>query len=193
MTTPTDIDRDAPVIVRHEIDINAPLETVWRLQTDVNGWPAWQTDITAARLDGPFEPGNSFTWTSYGFTVTSTIYAVAERARTLWGGAAQGVMGTHEWVYTQTPTGVHVATHESFSGQPVQADVTEMQSALDKSLTDWLGHLKATAESTSPCRPAVCPAGHDDLEGRNNEHYGHQAHKAAAVPRAAMMPRDHSG
>jgi hypothetical protein len=149
MTTPTGIDRDAPVIARHEIDINAPLDTVWRLQTDVNGWPSWQTDITAARLDGPFEPGNSFTWTSYDFTVTSTIYVVAERARTLWGGAAQGVMGIHEWVYTQTPAGTHVATHESFSGQPVQADATGMQSALDKSLTDWLGHLKAAAESTS--------------------------------------------
>jgi hypothetical protein len=149
MTTPTDIDRTAPVIAHHEIDINAPLGTVWRLQTDVNNWPAWQTDITAAHLDGPFEPGNSFTWTSYGFTVTSTIYAVAERARTLWGGPAQGVMGTHEWVYTQTPTGVHVATHESFSGQPVQADVTGMQSALDKSLTDWLRHLKVAAESAS--------------------------------------------
>jgi uncharacterized membrane protein len=61
MTTPTDIDRDAPVIARHEIDINAPLETIWRLQTNVNGWPAWQTDITAARLDGPFQPGSSFT------------------------------------------------------------------------------------------------------------------------------------
>ena len=157
MTTPTDIDRDAPVIARHEIDINAPLETVWRLQTDVNGWPAWQTDITAAHLDGPFEPGGSFTWTSYGFTVTSTIYAVAQRARTLWGGAAQGVMGTHEWVYTQTPTGTHVATHESFSGQPVQADVAGMQSALDKSLTDWLSHLKATAESTSPQQAASVP------------------------------------
>jgi len=55
-------------------------------------------------------------------------------------------MGTHEWVYTQTPTGVRVATHESWSGQPVQADITGMQSALDKSLTDWLGHLKAAAE-----------------------------------------------
>jgi uncharacterized membrane protein len=151
MTTPTGIDRDAPVIARHEIDINAPLDTVWRLHTDVNNWPAWQTDITAASLDGPFEPGSSFTWTSYGyFTVTSTIYAVAERARTLWGGLAQGIMGTHEWVFTQTPTGVHVATHESFSGQPVQADATGMQSALDKSLTDWLSHLKATAESMSP-------------------------------------------
>jgi hypothetical protein len=146
METPTDIDRIAPVIARHEIDINAPLETVWRLQTDVNNWPAWQTDITAARLDGPFEPGNSFTWTSYGFTVTSTIYAVAARARTLWGGAAHDIMGTHEWVYTQTPTGVHVATQESWSGQPVQADVTGMHSALDNSLTNWLGHLKAAAE-----------------------------------------------
>jgi uncharacterized membrane protein len=118
MTTPTDIDRDAPVIARHEIDINAPLETVWRLHTDVNGWPAWQTDITAARLDGPFQPGSSFTWTSYGyFTVTSTIYAVAERARTLWGGPAQGIMGTHEWLFTQTPAGE--VPHGSRTGDPI--------------------------------------------------------------------------
>ena len=150
MSVPTGIDSDAPVIARHQIDINAPLDTVWRLQADVNGWPAWQTDITAARLDGPFEPGSSFTWTTNGyFTVTSTIYAVAERARTLWGGPAQGVMGIHEWVYTQTSTGTHVATQESFSGQPVEADPTGLQSTLDKSLTAWLGHLKATAESTS--------------------------------------------
>jgi hypothetical protein len=31
MTTPTGIDRDAPVIAHHEIDIAAPLETVWNL------------------------------------------------------------------------------------------------------------------------------------------------------------------
>jgi Polyketide cyclase / dehydrase and lipid transport len=146
MTIPTGIDTDAPVRAHHEIDINAALETVWRLQTDVNSWPAWQTEITAARLNGPFQPGSSFTWTSYGFTVTSTIYAVAERARTLWGGTAQGVTGTHEWTYGQTPTGVHVTTQESFAGQAVEADATGMQSALDKSLIDWLGHLKSAAE-----------------------------------------------
>ena len=32
MTTPTSIDRDAPVIAHHQIDITAPLETIWRLQ-----------------------------------------------------------------------------------------------------------------------------------------------------------------
>ena len=147
MAIPTGIDGNTPVIARHEIGINAPLGLVWRLHTNVNNWPAWQTDITAARLDGPFEPGNSFTWTSNGFTVTSTIYAVAEGARTLWGGTAEGITGTHEWVYSQTPAGVYLITQESFAGEPVAADITGMQSALDKSLTDWLGHLKAAAES----------------------------------------------
>ena len=47
MTTPVGIDRDAPVIDHHEIDINAPLETVWRLQTNVNNWPAWLGHLKA--------------------------------------------------------------------------------------------------------------------------------------------------
>jgi hypothetical protein len=64
----------------------------------------------------------------------------------LWGGTAEGITGTHEWVYTQTSTGVHVATQESFAGVPVAADITGMQSALDTSLTDWLGHLKTAAK-----------------------------------------------
>ena len=84
MTTPTGIDRDAPVIARHEIDINAPLDTVWNLHTDVDAWPAWNLEVTAAKLDGAFAPGSSFTWTSYGFTVTSTIYIVEDHSRTLW-------------------------------------------------------------------------------------------------------------
>jgi hypothetical protein len=146
MTTPTGIDRDAPVIAHHEIDINAPLETVWRLQTDVNNWPAWQTDITSARLDGPFEPGNSFTWTSHGFTVTSTIYAAVGPARVLWGGTADGITGIHEWLFAQIPAGVHVTTQESFAGQPVEADTASMQAILDASLAAWLKNLKAAAE-----------------------------------------------
>jgi hypothetical protein len=63
----------------------AELEAVWQLHADVNAWPTWQTDTTAAHIDGAFQPGSSFEWTSYGFTVVSTIYALAERARVLWG------------------------------------------------------------------------------------------------------------
>jgi hypothetical protein len=146
MTVPAGTDAGAPVRAHHEIDIAAPLSTVWQLHTDVNAWPAWQTEITAAQLDGPFQPGASFEWTSYGFTVVSTIYAVAEGYRVLWGGTSGGITGVHEWLFTEIPTGVHVTTEESFAGGPVEADIAGMQSALDTSLSAWLGYLKTAAE-----------------------------------------------
>ncbi len=52
MSIPTGVDGDAPVRARHETDINAPLDAVWQLHADVNAWPAWETDITAAHIDG---------------------------------------------------------------------------------------------------------------------------------------------
>jgi uncharacterized protein YndB with AHSA1/START domain len=113
MSIPVAIDGEAPVRVRHEIDINAPRKTVWRLLADVNRWPAWQPDITAARLDGALEPGASFEWTSHGFTVVSTVYSTAECARVLWGGTASGITGIHEWILTRTPAGTRVVTQES--------------------------------------------------------------------------------
>jgi uncharacterized membrane protein len=147
MTVPTDVDRAAPVIARHEIEIEAPLDTVWQLHVDVNAWPTWQTDITAAHIDGALEPGVSFDWTSYGFSVTSTVYDVTERTRVLWGGTSGGITGVHEWLFSETPGGVHVTTTESFAGEPVEADAPGMQALLDASLVAWLGHLKTAAES----------------------------------------------
>ncbi len=147
MTVPNSVDRAAPVIAVHEIDIEAPLETVWHLHVDVNAWPTWQAEITAAHIDGALEPGASFEWTSYGFSVTSTVYALAERARVLWGGTAGWITGVHEWLFSEMPEGVHVTTTESFAGEPVEADAAGMQTLLDASLVAWLAHLKAAAES----------------------------------------------
>jgi hypothetical protein len=148
MSTPTSIDGDAPVIARHEILIRAPIDTVWQLHTDVNKWPTWQTDITAAHLGGAFEPGASFEWTSSGFSVTSTVYDVTDRSRTLWGGTAQGITGIHEWTFRDMTQGILVGTSESFDGGPVERDPSPMQSILDESLVTWLLRLKAKAEAS---------------------------------------------
>jgi Polyketide cyclase / dehydrase and lipid transport len=147
LTTPTDIDRSAPVIANHEIDIAASLDEVWQLHVNINAWPTWHHEVSIADLDGAFAPGHSFTWTSYAFTVTSTIYDVTDHSRTLWGGEAQGIMGTHEWSFEKTDGGVHVATTESFAGAPVVADAATFQGILDSSLTTWLNRLKEKAES----------------------------------------------
>jgi hypothetical protein len=145
--TPVGVDRNAPVLAHHEIDISAPVSRVWALHQDVNAWPTWQSDITAAQLNGAFAPGRSFTWTSFGFTVTSTVYAVQDQSRVLRGGTGDGITGVHEWVFTPTRAGTHVETTESFAGAPVEADVAGMQKVLDGSLVSWLNHLKNAAEA----------------------------------------------
>jgi hypothetical protein len=149
MSTPSTIDTEAPVLAHHEIDIQAPLDTVWRLHTGVNAWTGWQTDITTAHLEGPLQPGASFDWTSFGFPVTSTVYELTDRAHVLWGGTAGGITAIHEWIFEETPGGAHVTTNESFSGDPVEANRQGMQQMLDMSLTAWLGHLKRAAEDRS--------------------------------------------
>ena len=149
MTTLTGIDRDAPVVTHHQVDIAAPLDVVWHLHTEVNGWPSWNLEITAAKIEGEFEEGNSFTWTSWGLTVTSTIHVVEHHSRTLWSGPVRGILGVHEWRFEETQSGVHVVTDESWSGTPVEADPDSLHAALDRSLVAWLGRLKARAESVS--------------------------------------------
>ena len=146
MSQPTGVDRSAPVLAHHEIEIAAPRARVWRLHTAVNDWPKWHSEITAAEMTADFERGSSFDWTSYGFPVTSTIYSVDEGSQVLWGGTAGGMTGVHEWAFDETPDGVRVTTTESFASEPVEADLDSMQSMLDQSLVSWLAHLKAAAE-----------------------------------------------
>ena len=148
MSRPTEIDRNAPVVADHRITIRAPRAGAWKLLTEISEWPRWQTDIREAALEAPLAPGAAFRWTTFGMTITSTVYALEDGVRILWGGDAGGIVGIHEWTFTDVPEGVEVRTRESFGGPPVAADAPKMQALLDGSLVSWLQRLKAAAEST---------------------------------------------
>ena len=143
---PQGIDTTAPVIARHSTTIDAPLNVIWRLHTDVNGWPAWQQAIDEARLDGPFAAGATFSWRTYNLSISSTVYQVEPERHTLWGGPSEGITGIHSWTFTPMPEGVRVETEESWSGAPVEADIAGLQDALDGSLAAWLEYLAAAAQ-----------------------------------------------
>ena len=147
---PNDIDLQAPVIARHSAVIDAPIEVLWRLHTDVDAWPAWQPDIETARLDGPFAPGSSFSWHTSGLDIESTIYRVEPGRHVLWGGPGLGIFGIHSWTFTPVGGGTRVDTEESWDGVPVVAgDLVgqggRLRGWLDQSLEDWLGHLERAA------------------------------------------------
>ena len=103
MPTPVDVDRSATVLTELAIDIDAPREVLWRLHTEINAWPKWQHDISDARLEEPLARGASFHWAIHGMGITSTVYAIDEGSRILWGGDANGITGIHEWTFTDTP------------------------------------------------------------------------------------------
>jgi uncharacterized protein YndB with AHSA1/START domain len=151
-TTPAAVDESATVVVRREIRVQAPIDRVWRLHTDVASWPTWQTDVQSAEADGPLEPGASFRWSTHGLDVTSTVYAVDAPHRILWGGPAQGITGIHEWTFTADGDTTIVRTAESWEGEPVQADAGNLHAALDGSLAAWLELLRGKAEAKAAKR-----------------------------------------
>ncbi|MFG2981773.1 SRPBCC family protein [Streptomyces sp. NPDC048258] len=140
------IDETAPVIVRLSTVIDAPLERVWALHTDIDAWPSWNAHVDQAGLDGPLLPGNSFSWKTHGLDITSTIREIVPGERLVWGGPANGIEGIHVWTFEQTGSQVSVRTEESWSGAPVDAAADELGQALHDSLTVWLAALKARAE-----------------------------------------------
>jgi uncharacterized protein YndB with AHSA1/START domain len=146
---PMGIDRNAPVISRDDIFIHASLNRVWRIQTDVEQWPAWQSGVGSSvkQTPGPLRPGSSWVWSTDGLEgITSTVQQVEPKRRIVWGGPAQGITAVHVWTFTPTEDGVKVHTEESWTGDPVTANTAVLQHALDASLDRWLHDLKQRAE-----------------------------------------------
>jgi hypothetical protein len=50
----------------HGIETTATAEAVWRLWSDVAGWPEWNADLDRAGLSGPFAAGSTITMIQQG-------------------------------------------------------------------------------------------------------------------------------
>ena len=146
---PAAIDSSAPVVSRRKRVMPVARATVWAVHVDVESWPAWQTDISAASIDGPFATGSTITWRTAGIEkpIPSTIHAVEPGHRTLWGGPAMGIVGLHQWRFSDAEGGTLVETEESWAGPPVEVDPAALQRQLDASLDAWLERLSIRASA----------------------------------------------
>lgn len=156
------VDPDARVRHRTGITINAPLRTVWKLQTDVERWSSWQGPVESAeRLDhGRLRAGSAFRWAlplppnptpATRLDITSTVRQLRHHACIRWTGPATGeglrIDGVHVWKFTEVAGAVHVSTEETHTGAQVEADVPTATALLREGLEAWLRDLKAAAEA----------------------------------------------
>lgn len=163
------IDPAAQLHHRTETFVKAPVNTVWKVQTGVAGWPDWQAAVTSAkRLDpGPLHPGSRFRWTTPApatpsspattLVITSTVQQVQPERCIRWTGPAIGDglridRGVHVWTFTPARGGVVVRTEESWTGAQIEADPATAIQYLAPGLDLWLADLKTAAEARA-CRP----------------------------------------
>jgi uncharacterized protein YndB with AHSA1/START domain len=143
-----EINSQAPLVARKEILIQAPLEAVWDIQTNISAWKDWQPDISKSQLIGDLATKSVFKWTSGGFAVTSTLEEVVPQQRIAWTGKAFGSRARHLWIFMPEKSGTLVRTEESMEGWLISLLKLLMPGFLDKSLDVWLKNLKMRAEGT---------------------------------------------
>jgi uncharacterized membrane protein len=137
---------EAPVITRKNIVINAPVEKVWKVFSDINNWDAWQKEIVTPKMNGAFKPGTSFNWKSNGLTITSTLQTVEKNRMVGWSGPAFGAFAIHTWYFTEQNGQTTIRVEESMEGWLVTLFKNTFQSSLDTSIEHWLNALKVEAE-----------------------------------------------
>ncbi|MFJ5175916.1 SRPBCC family protein [Streptomyces griseoviridis] len=158
------VDPKAEIRYRSDIVIKAPISRIFKTQTDVARWPAWQSPVlTAERLDhGPLRAGSAFRWTTPApatpttpattLVITSTVRQLERDRCVRWRGPAVGEglridEGVHVWTFTKVRGGVLVRTEETWTGAQVEADVPTATQALGAGLEAWLRDLKTAAEA----------------------------------------------
>jgi uncharacterized protein YndB with AHSA1/START domain len=140
------IDKHAPLNGRKEIVIAAPIERVWAALTDIERWPEWQPDVSAAKLEGPLSVGAIFRWKAKGLNITSVIRELEQPRRIGWTGDSIGMKAIHLWSLEPEGNSTRVVTEESLSGWFARVMKLLDASFLDKSLSGSLNVLKARAE-----------------------------------------------
>ena len=149
MPRPEPADPQGPVSGAAEIDVAAPVETVWRVLTDLERWPSWNPDVTSMSVDGPLAEGTVFRWKAGPGTIVSRIERVDPLRLVAWSGKTLGVKAMHVWHFEQVGETTHVRTQEALHGIVARVLRSSLQKTLDSALESGLRNLKAEAERIS--------------------------------------------
>ncbi len=141
------IDTNALLTARSEIYIEVPIEKIWNIQTDIEGWSQWQPDITSAKLDGELKAGTIFRWKAKGLGIVSKLHTVEKNHQIGWTGNSLGMSAIHNWTFVAQGNATRVITEESMDGWLTRLMKFFDPQFLEKSLKASLKILKANAES----------------------------------------------
>jgi uncharacterized protein YndB with AHSA1/START domain len=146
----------APVVVRCQTLVLAPLAVVWRVLTDFEQWPAWLPEISGAHLDDPLGPGATVRWETTGLPTAATITVAVPFERLGWIERSTGIRAIQMWTLRTVNGAVCVTAEESWEGEMVSAHSRALTRGLHACVQEWLSRLKRRSESGAISAAATC-------------------------------------
>lgn len=143
------IDRAAPVVTEHTVEIEAPIAEVWRVLTDVDAWHQWNPGIVESAAVTALGPGAAFSFKSEvavkaEVTLWQPPNELGWRARTF------GAESKSIWhLESIGPNATRVHTEESLRGLAATLMQWKLQPALADGLASWQEHLKSVCEANN--------------------------------------------
>lgn len=140
------INENAPVQSKNQIEIEAPIDTVWKILTDINNWTKWQKAVSETEVLGKIEEGTLFIWKAGGLTFKSKIHTSRPATAFGWTGTTIGASAIHNWTFTKKDNNTIVVVEESLQGVFPKLFKNYFQKNLDNGMLTNLMELKAYSE-----------------------------------------------
>jgi hypothetical protein len=141
------------VIIREDIHIRAPLETVWKTFSCLEDWESWNTVCRTCSIDEGEELARdtcfSFTVRPYSLPIRiSPVVTICDPGRkVVWAGSRLGISAEHTWVFEETETGVRLISTEEFHGALLWVSrLLFIPSRLHRLTVQLLQQIKSRAE-----------------------------------------------
>jgi hypothetical protein len=142
------------MIVRAEIDINAPSEVVWRVFSRLEEWGQWNTACDSCRLTAGerLEPGACLTFVVKPFVfpvrVAPRVVSCDPGREVVWEGGRWGIHAVHRWRFSARPGGVRLESTETFGGPLMQpARLFGLQRRLHALTERMLAQIRTQSEA----------------------------------------------
>ncbi len=142
-----EVNWEAPVVEVAGGFIKAPVETVWRILSDLENWPSWNKSVSKIRVNGPVIAGTSFAWVSGGSRIMSRLAEVIPLKRIVWTGKMFGIRAVHVWELNAEEGETHIHTEESFEGLAARLFRGFLKKVVAKTLNQGIASLRLEAES----------------------------------------------
>lgn len=138
-----EVDTNAGCYAMETILINSSVDKVFKIISDINSWPSWQSSVTKAEVNGPVAAGTKFRWKAGGLNIHSELHTVTKDSEIGWTGKIWWIKAVHNWYLSHENNLTKVVVMESLKGP----GSTMMKKSLADGMKKNLSELKNKAEN----------------------------------------------